>query len=310
MRSAAYRGRFAPSPTGPLHFGSLVAAVVSYLEAKSNNGEWLLRIEDIDPPREIAGVIPEQIRCLEALGFEWDGEVRSQSQRSESYLKAIDLLLEQKQAFYCSCSRKQIAKAGLQGKEGWVYPGTCRQVYSEPSGQSSLRFNTNGHNIEFVDALQGTIRDDLAQDYGDFVIRRADRHFAYLLAVVVDDADQGITDVVRGVDLLSTTSRQIAIQTALNLPTVKYAHFLTATHADGEKLSKQTHAPSIHEAVARGQSSDLLFETLKFLKQNPPDDLSTASIQTIWQWAISNWTIQALAREQQRPTPDTLALGQ
>jgi glutamyl-Q tRNA(Asp) synthetase len=310
VRSAAYRGRFAPSPTGPLHFGSLVAAVVSYLEAKTHHGEWLLRIEDIDPPREIKGIIPAQMSCLAALGFEWDGEVRYQSQNSQRYVDAIDIALSKKKAFYCSCSRSQIASAAISGKEGWVYPGTCRGNSVANALGSSIRVNTEGLDIEFEDLLQGPIFDHLAQDYGDFVIRRADQHFAYLLAVVVDDADQGITDVVRGADLLSTTSRQIALQDALGLPKISYLHFPIATNSNGEKLSKQTHAPSIHSLAASSSASLLLVECLRFLRQNPPPYLEKSSVAEVWSWAIEHWEIQALALERQRVAPLTLALAQ
>lgn len=308
MRSAAYRGRFAPSPTGPLHFGSLVAAVVSYLQAKSQHGEWLLRVEDIDPPRQIAGIIPTQLACLENLGFEWDGEIRYQSQRSQHYVDAIEQLVSAGRAFYCSCSRRQIASAAITGKEGWIYPGNCRGNCASTASNSSVRFNTDGLKVSFVDALQGRISDNLAQDYGDFVIRRADQHFAYLLAVVIDDADQGITEVVRGIDLLSTTSRQIALQEALGFDRLNYAHFLTATHADGEKLSKQTHAPSIHHLAEPKTASRLLVECLRFLDQNPPPELETAPLNELWNWAIEHWTIQALAKKRQRIAPATLAI--
>jgi glutamyl-Q tRNA(Asp) synthetase len=163
--------------------------------------------------------------------------------------------------------------------------------------------------VSFSDALQGEISENLAQDYGDFVIRRADQHFAYLLAVVVDDAEQGITEVVRGVDLLSTTSRQIALQDALGLPRVNYAHFLTATHDDGEKLSKQTHAPSIHQLAGSDSASQLLIETLRFLGQQPPQELEAASVAEVWSWAIEHWSIQALALKREGVVPVTLAIA-
>lgn len=310
MRSAAYRGRFAPSPTGPLHFGSLVAAVASYLDAKSHQGEWLLRIEDVDPLREVKGIIPAQIQCLEQLGFKWDGEIRNQSDHTDSYRTAVETLLKNKTAYYCRCSRREIANAAVKGKEGWLYPGTCRQRQVHDGIPSSVRFNVGNLKIEFTDALQGQVYDDLAQDYGDFVIQRADTHFAYLLAVVIDDAEQGITNVVRGIDLLSTTSRQIALQRALKLPPVSYAHFLTATHPDGKKLSKQTHAPSIHPIVDDGGGRSLLIAALTFLKQNPPDKLNHLPISEIWGWAIDHWTNQALAWEKNRVVPVTLATAQ
>ncbi|WP_428634642.1 tRNA glutamyl-Q(34) synthetase GluQRS, partial [Sedimenticola sp.] len=211
-----YCGRFAPSPSGPLHFGSLIAAMGSYLDAKKNHGNWLIRIEDIDPPREVAGAADKIIDTLDRFGFEWDEPVLYQSTRYTAYQDALHELQKEKLLYQCICSRSDIQAHGLQGVEGAKYPGTCRKRGFDNSTyapqRSALRIVTGDQPISFVDGLRGTICQNIAQDIGDFILKRADGLFAYQLAVVIDDAYQGITDVVRGADLLTSTPRQIYLQ--------------------------------------------------------------------------------------------------
>ena len=210
-----YRGRFAPSPTGPLHFGSLIAAVASYLEAKTCKGQWLLRMEDLDRPREMPGAADVILRTLQAFGFEWDGPVLYQSRRDEAYAAALEKLRQAGFIYGCACTRREIADSAIDGIDGPVYPGTCRGGL--PSGKSprAWRMVTEDRNIAFDDAIQGRLSQNLQRDIGDFVLKRADGLYAYQLAVVVDDAEQGITHVVRGADLLDSTSRQIYLQQML-----------------------------------------------------------------------------------------------
>ncbi len=275
-----YRGRFAPSPTGPLHFGSLVAALASFLQAKAQGGEWLVRIEDIDPPREVAGAADDILRTLEALGFEWDGEIVYQSRRTEAYRAALDQLLIANALYGCACTRKEIADSSVAGIEGPVYPGTCRAGLAPGRSARALRVRTAGALIEFNDRWQGAIRRDLETEFGYFVVRRADGLFAYQLAVTVDDAAQGITEVVRGADLLESTPRQIHLQRLLDLATPGYAHLPVAVNAAGEKLSKQTAAG----AVDTKNPLPVLLRALAFLGQAPPAGLG--DLGEFWSWAI------------------------
>jgi len=287
-----YRGRFAPSPTGPLHFGSLVAAVASYLDAKSRGGEWLVRIEDLDPPRVVAGAIDDILRALEACGMQWDGALVYQSTRFDAYHAALHRLRALGLAYPCACSRREIADSAVGGIEGPVYPGTCRNGLAPGKLARAWRINTRGATIDFDDAIQGRVRQNLETEIGDFVLYRADGVFAYQLAVVIDDTEQGITDVVRGADLLGSTPRQIYLQRLLDLPTPRYCHVPVAVNAAGEKLSKQTLAAPI-DAV---QPQPALTAALRFLGQPPPDDLARAHVDTIWQWAITNWQRERVPR--------------
>ncbi len=280
-----YRGRFAPSPTGSLHFGSLVAATGSYLQTKSHNGEWLIRIENLDTPREIPGAASEILRALEALGMEWDGEVIYQSRRSEAYQSALAALGQQGLIYPCTCSRKEITASGIIGIDGPIYPGTCRNGSSAGKQTAALRLRAGSNPIEFNDALRGLIRQQLQDDVGDFVLRRADGVYAYQLAVVVDDAAQGITHVVRGADLLDSTSRQIYLQQLLGHPTPEYMHLPVALNIQGEKLSKQTQAT----AVATTDPLPQLLAAMRFLGQQSPAELAEGDVASFWQWAIENW---------------------
>jgi glutamyl-Q tRNA(Asp) synthetase len=280
-----YRGRFAPSPTGPLHLGSLIAAVGSYLEARSRGGEWLVRMEDLDPPREVPGAAALILRTLEAYGFEWDGAVLYQSTRTDAYEAALKRLAQADMLYSCACTRKEIADSAMQGIDGPVYPGTCRNGLAEEKLPRAWRVRVEDRTIGFDDALQGRISQNLAQDIGDFVLKRADGFYAYQLAVVVDDAEQGITHVVRGADLLDSTPRQIWLQLLLGLPTPQYAHLPVAANAAGEKLSKQTKA----EALDLFNPVPALWQSLHFLCQQPPAELLLADTATLWQWALSHW---------------------
>lgn len=289
-RPGRYRGRFAPSPTGPLHFGSLVAATGSYLEAKQHRGEWWLRIDDIDPPREQPGAADAILRTLGRFGFAWDGPVHYQHQRTEAYLQAIQQLRELGAAYDCGCTRKDVAAAGRRGPNGLIYPGTCRNGLPPGRKPRSLRLLTHGLQVEFEDLLQGPVHCDLERELGDFVIRRADGYFAYHLAAAVDDGTQGITHVIRGHDLLWCTPPQRAIQQLLGLPSPACGHLPIAVNAAGQKLSKQTFAPPLDPNRANRQ----LWEALDFLQQNPPAALQNADIDTLWAWAHSHWDIRRL----------------
>ncbi len=280
-----YIGRYAPSPTGPLHFGSLVAAVGSYLDARAQGGRWLLRMEDLDPPREMPGAADGILHSLEAFGFQWDGAVLFQSRRREAYAAATAELLRSGAAFPCACSRSEIADSGLHGLEGPIYPGTCRQGLPAGREARALRVRVPDQEMGFDDAAQGRLSQNLARDIGDFIVRRSDGGHAYQLAVVVDDAFQGVTDVVRGADLLLSTPRQLLLQELLGLPRPRYLHLPVAVNPAGEKLSKQTHARPLD-----GQEpGPLLWQALAFLRQGPPGALRTASIDEIWHWAMSHW---------------------
>ena len=285
-----YRGRFAPSPTGPLHLGSLVAAVGSYLEAKCHQGLWLLRMEDLDTPREQPGAAAAILRTLEACGMGWDGEVLYQSRRKDAYRAALARLQAQGLTYACGCSRKEIADSAL-GPDGTpIYPGTCRNGLAPGKTARATRVRVGDSAIEFEDAVQGTIRQDLAAAVGDFVLLRADGMYAYQLAVVVDDAEQGISDVVRGADLLDSTPRQIYLQRLLGLPTPRYLHLPAAVNAAGEKLSKQTLAPPVD---AR-DPVPALARALEFLGQAPPPHLRQATLAEIWDWARLNWKAERI----------------
>jgi glutamyl-Q tRNA(Asp) synthetase len=280
-----YRGRFAPSPTGPLHFGSLVAATASYLDAKANDGKWLVRMEDLDPPREPPGTASHILATLEAFGLEWDETVLYQSKRTQAYEEALQTL--SRYTYRCDCSRKEIADSALQGIEGAIYPGTCRHRQN-PSGAWRLR--TDMQAIEFDDLLQSAQSQTLERDIGDFVVKRADQLYAYQLAVAVDDAFQNITHVVRGADLLASTPRQIYLQRLLRLASPYYAHLPVAVNAQGEKLSKQTLAV----ALDTSHVASLICQALTFLGQHPPDTLSDGAIHEVWSWAVSHWKLNTV----------------
>lgn len=283
-----YIGRFAPSPTGPLHFGSLVAAVASYSQARVNDGQWLLRVEDIDPPREQPGATDKILRSLETHGFEWDGETIFQSASGDAHQAALQKLLDAGLAYRCTCSRRVLADAP-RSPLGVIYPGTCRN--GAGSGDHAIRVRTTDEPMSFHDALQGEIEQRLESESGDFVIRRRDGLIAYQLAVVVDDEIEGITEVVRGIDIIDSTPRQIWLQQCLGYRTPKYMHIPVMTHPDGDKLSKLTGAPAIPDSTP----GENLFLALVALKQQPPPDLGAAPLREIWEWACQNWRSQRLS---------------
>lgn len=285
MASKRVIGRFAPSPTGPLHFGSVIAALGSYLDAKARGGDWLVRMEDLDPPREQAGADTLILKTLEALGLEWDGAVMYQGQRSEIYQESVDRLFEKELAYYCTCSRKEIAR----NNESAIYPGTCRG-HHEPRNNSAIRTTINKELITFTDRLQGNFTYNLETDFGDFVVKRRDGLFAYHLAVAIDDAAQGITDIVRGADLLTSTPRQIYLQHVLGLPTPVYLHLPVAMDDSGAKLSKQSYA----DPVGTTKAVPTLVRALKYLNQDVPDNYDLENKTELLKWAISHWNADAL----------------
>jgi glutamyl-Q tRNA(Asp) synthetase len=286
--SKRYRGRFAPSPTGPLHFGSLIAALGSFLDARSRAGEWLVRMEDLDPPREVKGAADNILRTLEAFGLYWDNEVMFQSQRHDAYQQALEQLEQTGLIYPCGCSRREIQK-NTRGS-GTVYPGTCRNGLPQGREARSLRLRAPDLELGFADRLQGDIRERLPEKSGDFVIRRADGLFAYQLAVVVDDAEQGITDIVRGADLLDSTCRQIFLQQSLGYARTRYLHLPVALNENGEKLSKQTRAP----AVTPRQAVSSLTAAMRFLGQRVPEGLEDAQLGDFWDWALPNWELDRI----------------
>jgi len=288
-----YRGRFAPSPTGPLHLGSMVAAVGSFLEARHRGGEWLVRMEDLDPPREAPGAADDILRTLEAFGLHWDGEVVYQSRRHALYEEALEKLQVLGALYACACSRREIADSSVSGVDGLVYPGTCRAGIAPGRAPRAWRVKVDGQKIEFIDAIQGRMNRDLAADFGDFVVRRADGFFAYQLAVVVDDAAQGITGIVRGADLIESTPRQIHLQRLLGLPTPEYLHLPVALNAQSEKLSKQTLAAPLDAA----RPLPALFQVMRFLGQDVPPEPAAGSLADFWRWAVPHWDMTRVPRE-------------
>jgi glutamyl-Q tRNA(Asp) synthetase len=293
-QNIAYRGRFAPSPTGPLHFGSLVAAVGSYLDARVKGGAWLLRMEDVDTPRNVPGAADAILKTLDTFGFEWDGAVLYQSTRLEAYAAALAQLKHAGQVYGCACSRREIADSATRPAVdgGLAYAGTCRDGL--PSGREARawRLRVNNDEIVFNDRLQGRVAQHLESDVGDFVLRRADGLFAYQLAVTVDDDFQQISHIVRGADLLASTPRQIWLQHCLGFATPLYAHLPVATNVAGEKLSKQTLA----RALMTDQAATELVLVLNFLGQAAPAELSRATVADVWIWALENWSFAAIPR--------------
>lgn len=287
-----YRGRFAPSPTGPMHFGSMVAAVGSFLQARKQGGVWFVRMEDLDPPREVPGAADDILRTLEAFGLHWDGEVVYQSYRHTLYKEALEKLKAKSALYACACSRREIADSSINGVDGPVYPGTCRNGIAPGRSPRAWRVKVDGQQVEFNDANQGPQSRNLARDFGDFIVQRADGFFAYQLAVVVDDAEQGITEIVRGADLIESTPRQIHLQRLLNLPTPDYLHLPVALNAQKEKLSKQTLAAPLDAT----RPLPALLQILRFLGQELPPELADGSLEYFWRWAVTNWDAARIPR--------------
>jgi glutamyl-Q tRNA(Asp) synthetase len=278
-----YRGRFAPSPTGPLHFGSVIAAVGSFLEARHRKGEWLVRVDDLDRPRSAPGAAETILADLERLGLHWDGDICYQSARTDHYREGLERLRLAGWTFPCGCSRKD-----YQG----IYPGTCRSGLAPGKRARTRRMRVSDITIELDDGVQGACTQHLHETVGDFVIRRADGIFAYHLAVVVDDAEFGVTEIVRGADLLGSTPRQIHLQRCLGLATPRYAHLPVAVNGAGQKLSKQTYA----EPVTGLPAVPLIIGALEFLGQQPHTQLRNASLDELWSWAIGHWRMDQVPR--------------
>jgi len=280
----SYIGRFAPSPSGPLHFGSLVAALGSYFQAKANNGQWLVRIEDLDPPREMPGASSLILETLEAYHLHWDGEVIYQSQRHEVYQAQIDAWLESGHAYYCQCTRKQIKAAG------GFYTGTCRDLALADTGNCAIRLKMTHPVYHFDDKKHGQLNIPTALADEDFIIKRRDGLYAYNLAVVLDDIDQGITEVVRGADLIEPTGRQISLYKMLEKTPVNYLHLPLALGDNGQKLSKQNHAP----AIDNRNPKPALLDAMRFLGFEITQDISQLEISEIITWGVKHWQLQQL----------------
>jgi glutamyl-Q tRNA(Asp) synthetase len=271
-------GRFAPTPSGELHLGSLYTAAASYLDARAHRGRWLLRLEDVDAPRAVAGSAERIIRTLERFGFEWDGEIMRQRDRTGAYLAALQTLRDGGLTFECTCSRSQL-------EDEHRYPGTCRELARASASDTATRLRTQPGFIQFRDEIQGIYRQDVAQAVGDLILKRRDQIFAYLLAVVVDDAAQGVTHIVRGADLLDNTPRQIYVQRCLKLPTPYYAHLPVLTEADGQKLAKSRR--SVHTDATAPLPQ--LLSVFSLLGMRPSADLLDAQLADVWNWAIAHW---------------------
>lgn len=292
-------GRFAPTPSGPLHLGSLLAAAGSYLNVRSRGGRWLLRIDDLDRARCIPDLVGQFQATLDTFGFEWDGDIQFQSDRIETYAEAVTALQAGNHCYPCRCSRASIAAAQIADPASEpIYPGTCREDMSAGSELHALRFRIDADDAEvrFDDAFQGTVQQDCRREAGDFVIQRRDGPYAYHLAVVVDDELQGVTEVVRGADLLSSTPRQVLLQRSLGYRTPHYGHLPLLTEPDGQKLAKSRRALPLDAGNAPRQ----LWQALSWLEQAPPPALSSAPVREIWSWAIANWRPERLEGRRQR----------
>jgi glutamyl-Q tRNA(Asp) synthetase len=286
--SPPYIGRFAPTPSGYLHFGSLVAALASYLDARAVGGRWLLRIEDLDPPREVAGAQSAILSTLESYGFEWDGPVMRQSERHDAYAEVLQRWLSQGLAYACTCSRKQ-----LEAYQG-IYPGLCRNA-GHPWADAAIRLRVPELSYAFTDRVQGDFAQHLGREVGDFVIRRRDGLYAYQLAVVIDDAAQGINNIVRGADLLDSTPRQLYLQELLGASAPRYLHVPLITQPDGHKLGKSYRAPPLPTAQAR----PLLLRALRALGQEAPTQLLELTPSAILNWAAQHWQAERIPRVMQ-----------
>lgn len=278
MKKPAYIGRFAPTPSGYLHFGSLVAALASYLDARAAGGKWLMRMEDLDPPREVAGAQAAILQTLESYGFEWDGELVRQSERHDAYAEILHRWLNHGLAYACTCSRKQ-----LENYQG-VYPGFCRDA-GHSWENAAIRIRVPELSYSFEDRVQGTFTMHLGRESGDFVIRRRDGLYAYQLAVVIDDAWQGVTDIVRGADLLDSTPRQLYLQELLGVAQPRYLHVPLITQPDGHKLGKSYRSPPL----PADQATPLLLRALRALGQPAGTELAWASAAEVLKWGVDHW---------------------
>jgi glutamyl-Q tRNA(Asp) synthetase len=295
-----YVGRFAPSPTGPLHAGSIATAVASFLQARQNAGQWLLRIDDLDPPRCVPGSAESIVALLERLELYWDDTVYYQSDRSEAHAEVAAALLQDSAAFRCDCSRRDLLQTQTTGPLGIPYDGRCRDRDVRP-GDSAVRVRVESGVVVFEDRLQGTQHVDLASVLGDYVVFRRDDLPAYHLAAVLDDADQGVTDVVRGSDLLAGTAVQVHLAGLLGLPEVAYWHLPVLCNAQGEKLSKQHQAASVESMDAAA----IAFAALRHIGAAPPLQLEGAPPAELWHWGTEHWRIETLAGQMQRVPEQT-----
>lgn len=276
-----------------LHLGSLFTALASFLEARSHQGRWLLRIDDLDTPRNIQGASDTILQTLEAFGLHWDGQVAYQSQNHPDYQQALEKLLQQRLLYRCTCSRKSLSDLRQANPEfESIYPNICRTQNHAPSHNYALRIKTEPQCITFKDDLQGIISEELASQHGDFILQRKDHIIAYQFAVVIDDHLQGVTDVVRGADILDSTIKQIYLHQCLNLAIPNYLHVPVLTGAQGAKLSKSEFAP----AVSQHNSRQILFKLLELLRQNPPPELSLAPVATQLDWAVRHWDPSTLSQ--------------
>ncbi|HGG9607528.1 TPA: tRNA glutamyl-Q(34) synthetase GluQRS [Neisseria meningitidis] len=288
-----YTGRFAPSPTGLLHIGSLLTAAASYADARSNGGKWLVRMEDLDPPREMPGAASHILHTLEAFGFEWDGEVAYQSRRYALYEETLCRLQTAGLVYPCHCSRKDWQTGARRGADGFVYNGRCRHPGQRPAPQGkqpAWRIRVPDRVIGFSDGIVGGYAQNLAGDIGDFVLLRADGYWAYQLAVVADDAEQSVTHIVRGQDLLVSTPRQIYLQQCLGVPTPQYAHLPLLTNAQGQKWSKQTLAP----ALDLNRREQLLRQVFRYL--NLPEAPEADRPAELLDWAVAHWDMDKVPK--------------
>ena len=296
---AAVTGRFAPSPTGPFHFGLLVAAVGSYLNAKQVGGQWVIRIEDLDRSRIQPGSAQALLDDITAHALHWDGDPVWQSEREQGYREALDRLKRIGLIYPCGCSRREVAKIARAGIDGPVYPGTCRRGLSAGRTPRAARLRVPRQHIAFTDAVQGQFEQELASAVGDFIVHRADQVWSYQLAVVVDDAAQGITQIVRGADLLDSTPRQMHLQRLLGLPEPSYVHLPVAVDLKGAKVSKQTGAQRLTPASA----GENLYRALRFLGQEPPAALRGTSPNGLIAWGLEAWDLSKVPRCRSQPLP-------
>ena len=290
--SGRCRGRFAPSPTGPLHFGSVVAALASFLEARARGGEWLVRVDDLDAARRVAGAAGAILRELDRLGLHWDGAAIRQSARGKRYAAALERLRSRGYTFPCARTRREVASR--------VYPGTCRNGVPPGRRARSIRVRTDAGVISIEDRVQGPYRQDLRREVGDFIVHRADGVVAYHFATALDDAEQGITCVVRGADLLASTPRQAYLQDLLGHRRPEYAHVPVVTDRHGDKLGKQTRAPPTHLRPA----AEVLGDALRFLAHPPPPGMAGAPPRELLAWAIAGWSLARVPRVASRGGPE------
>lgn len=292
LTTSGYVGRFAPTPSGPLHFGSLVAALASFLDARAHQGQWLVRIEDIDPPRCQDGASDHILRTLDAFGLHWDGSICYQSQQQQYYLQALAQLQQQDRLYPCICSRSQ-----LQGQT--IYPGNCRDQFIPSEQASAWRLKVPAMELGFDDLIMPAYEENLSQQVGDFILQRKDGLFAYQLAVVVDDAQQGITHIIRGADLYQQTPRQVFLQKCLALPTPSYGHIPLIINNAGQKLSKQ----NLAQAISASQAPLLMSQALQRLGQNLPSELKGAPVAEQLAWSIAAWERKKVPAFYQDPVP-------